>query len=53
MTSNLKTHNEIDYVLTFRRRHSNIFHTRPFRVADCDADHYLLIIKLQTETVFK
>jgi hypothetical protein len=30
-----------------RRRHSSIFDVRPFREADCDSDHYLVVAKVR------
>jgi hypothetical protein len=39
------TYNQIDHVLTDRRRHSSILDVRSFRVADCDTDHYLVVAK--------
>jgi endonuclease/exonuclease/phosphatase family metal-dependent hydrolase len=41
------THNQIDYVLIDKRRHSNILDDRSFREADCDTDHYLVVAKLR------
>jgi hypothetical protein len=40
------THNQIDHVLIDTRRHSNILDVRPFRGADCDTDHYLVVAKV-------
>jgi hypothetical protein len=37
------THNQIDHVLTDKRRHSNILDVRFFRGADCDTDNYLAV----------
>jgi hypothetical protein len=39
-----KTHNRIDHILVDRRRHSNVLHVRSFRAADCDSDHYLVVV---------
>jgi hypothetical protein len=30
-----------------RRRHSNVLDVRPFRAADCDSDHYLVVAKVR------
>jgi hypothetical protein len=37
------THNQIDNVLIDKRQHSNILDVQPFRGADCDTDHYLVV----------
>jgi hypothetical protein len=42
-----KTHNQIDYILIDRRRHSSIINVRSFRAADCDTDHYLVVAKVR------
>jgi hypothetical protein len=41
------TYNQIDHVLVDKRRYSNILDVRPFREADCDTDHYLVVAKLR------
>jgi hypothetical protein len=41
-----KTQNEIERILIDRRRHSSILDVRPFRAADCDTDHYLVVENL-------
>jgi endonuclease/exonuclease/phosphatase family metal-dependent hydrolase len=42
-----KTQNQIDHILTDRRRHSSIPDVRSFRGADCDSDHYLIVAKVR------
>jgi hypothetical protein len=44
------THNQIDNILTDRRRHSSALDVRSFRVADCDTDHYLVVAKIRERT---
>jgi hypothetical protein len=39
-----KTHNQIDHILVDRRRNSNVLIVRSFRAADCDTDHYLVVM---------
>jgi hypothetical protein len=41
------THNQIDRVLTDKRRDSNTLNVRSFREADCDTGHYLVVAKLR------
>jgi len=41
-----KTHIHIDHILINKRRHSSIVVVRPFRGADCDTHHYLVVAKV-------
>jgi hypothetical protein len=42
-----QTHNQIDYVLIDRRRHSSILEIRSFRGADSDVDDYLVVAEVR------
>ena len=43
----VKTHNQIDHVLTDKRCHSNVQDVPSFRGDDCDTDHYLVIAEVR------
>jgi endonuclease/exonuclease/phosphatase family metal-dependent hydrolase len=47
MSPDGKTHSQIDYILVDMRRHSNVLDVRPFRAADCDSDHCLVVAKVR------
>jgi hypothetical protein len=38
-------HNQVDHVLINKRQHSSIIWS--FRGADCDTDHYLVVVKFK------
>jgi hypothetical protein len=42
-----KIHNQIYHILIDRRRHSSILDVRSFRWADCDSDHYLVVVNVR------
>jgi hypothetical protein len=42
-----KNDNQIDHIPVERRRHSNVLDVRSFRAADCDSDHYLVVVKVK------
>ena len=43
---NGKIHNQIDHILIDRKWHSSTLDVQSFRGADCDTDHYLVIVKV-------
>jgi hypothetical protein len=42
-----KTHNQINYVLIYRRRHSSILDVQSSRGPYCYTDHYLVLAKVR------
>jgi hypothetical protein len=42
-----KHHIQIDHILVDRQRHPNAFDVRSLRAADCDSDHYLMVVKFR------
>jgi endonuclease/exonuclease/phosphatase family metal-dependent hydrolase len=36
----------LTHILVDRRRHSNVLDIQSFRAADCDSDHYLVVVNL-------
>jgi hypothetical protein len=42
-----QTHNQIDHILTDRRRYLNALHDRSFWAADCDNNHDLVVAKVR------
>jgi endonuclease/exonuclease/phosphatase family metal-dependent hydrolase len=51
MSSDRKTHNQIDRILIERRRHLSVFNVSSFRAAECDSDHCLMVAKLRERHV--
>jgi hypothetical protein len=47
MCPNGKTHSQIVHILIDKGRHSSVLDVRPFRVADLDNDHYLVVAKFR------
>ena len=41
------THNHNDHILTDKRWHSSRLNIQPFRGANCDTDHYLVVAKVR------
>jgi hypothetical protein len=42
-----KTHDQIDHILIDKKRHSSVLDVRSFRAADCDTNHYLVVVKVR------
>jgi hypothetical protein len=51
MSADGKTHNQIDYILKDRRRHSNVLDIRSSSAADRDSDYYLVVAKVTKRLV--
>jgi hypothetical protein len=47
MSTDGKTHNQIDHFLVDRRRHSSVLDVRSFRAAGYDTGHYLVVAKVR------
>jgi hypothetical protein len=39
--------NQIDHILIDRQRHSSVLDVQSFRIADCDTDYYLVVVKIR------
>ncbi len=44
---NERTHNQIDHILIYKRWHSSILDVPSFRGADCDTNHYMVVVKVR------
>jgi hypothetical protein len=42
-----RINNQIDHILLVRRRHSNELDIQSSRAADCDSDHFLVVVKVR------
>jgi len=41
------THNQIGHIFIDRTLHSSVLDVRRFRGAECDTDHYLVVVKVR------
>jgi len=51
MSPNWKMHNQTDHVLIDKIWHSSLDAFQSFRGADCNTDHYLMVIKLRESSI--
>jgi hypothetical protein len=42
-----KTHNHTDHIWTDRRWHQSLLNVQPFRGADCNTDHYMVVARVR------
>jgi hypothetical protein len=49
MSPDAKTHNHTDHILIEGESVwcTSVLHTQPFKAADCDSDHYLMVTKVK------
>jgi hypothetical protein len=50
-SSDGKTHNQIDHILTEWRWHTSIIDVLSFRGAECNTDHYVVVAKVKEKLV--
>jgi hypothetical protein len=47
MSPDGKTHNQMNHILVYRHRHSNVLDVRSYKTADRDSDHYLVVANVR------
>jgi hypothetical protein len=47
MSPDGKTYNQIDHILRDRWSHSSVLNVTSFKAADCDTDHYLVVVEVR------